>query len=417
MQAGEVKVVVLGGSAVGTPELVNALLRQTPPETVIHLVLHGRTSDKLLPVTQIAQQLAQGCEWLKVTATTHLEEALSGADYVINQVRIGGLAARVFDETFPVAFGIPGEETVGPGGFANALRTVPEVVRMAQTIQQFAPDSLLLSFTNPASVVQYAVTRTSQLKVIGLCDAPVTMIGWAAQALSCSPAELSVDYVGMHHYGFITKVVRDGVDVTEAMLQGLATVTGIDIDVDILQSLGALPSPYFKYFFHSDRMLNKQQQQKQSRAEQLQQIEAELIAQFKINQSGGLGRRSAKWYDAIIAPVLVTLIRRIPGSYILNVTNGSTHSWLPADAIIETPCFIDHGQARPVAVPLPKSPIAARIQRNCAYEQVMVEAILEQSESKALQALLMNELVPNADTARAILKHIFPNADPMRSVA
>lgn len=415
MLGAEVKVVVLGGSSVATPELVNALLRQTSPNTTkLHLVLHGRTSEKLLPVTQVAQQLAYGSEWLRVTATTHLEEALSDADYVINQVRVGGLAARAFDETFPISFGIPGEETVGPGGFANALRTVPQVVRLAKAIEEYAPHALLLTFTNPASVVQYALTRTSNLRVIGLCDAPVTMVGWAAQALGCSPAELSVDYVGMHHYGFITKVVRDGLDVTEDVVMGLSNVPGIDVDLDIIRSLGAVPSTYFKYFLHPDRILNKQSKQKQSRAEQLQQIEFELIAQFKKNQSSALGKRSAKWYDAIIAPVLMALIRQVPSTFIVNVTNGSTHHWLPTDAIIESPCMFDHGQIRPFALPMPKREIAARIQHNCAYEQLMVEAILEQSESKALQALLLNELVPNVDTARVILKRIFPDADPTR---
>jgi len=288
------------------------------------------------------------------------------------------------------------------------------VMRLAKAIEEYAPRALLLTFTNPASVVQYALTRTSNLKVIGLCDAPVTMVGWAAQALACSPSELSVDYVGMHHYGFITKVVRDGLDVTEDVVTGLSKVHGIDVDPDIIQSLGVVPSTYLKYFLHPDRILNKQIKQKQSRAEQLQQIEVELIAQFRKNQSSALGKRSAKWYDAIIAPVLMALIRQVQSTFIVNVTNGSTHSWLPTDAIIESPCMFDHGQIRPLALPMPKREIAGRIQHNCAYEQLMVEAILEQSESKALQALLLNELVPNVDTARAILKRIFPDADPTR---
>jgi 6-phospho-beta-glucosidase len=407
MPVAEVRVVVLGGSSVGTPELVNALRRQTPPDVPVHLVLHGRTPDKLLPVAGIAAALAEGCDWLRVTATTHLDEALDGASYVINQVRVGGLAARAFDETFPIPFGIPGEETVGPGGFANAARTIPVVVELARAMEQVAPDALLLSFTNPASVVQYAVARASKLRVIGLCDAPITMLGWAAKALGCALAELSVDYVGMHHYGFITRVYRDGADVTDAMLAGLDGVAGIDVDMDIIEALSALPGPYFKYFFHPDRMLEKQRAAGHSRAEQLLQVEAELLADYRANQAGGLSKRSAKWYDAIIAPVLMALVRGVAGEFILNVVNNGLHPWLPLDAIIETPCLLEGGRARPLAAPVPSREITARIQHNCAYEQLMVEAILEGSESRALQAMMLNELVPNADTARALLKCIF----------
>src|SRR5579864_1110911 len=181
-----VKVTVLGGSSVGTPELIDALRRQGQPARPIHLVLHGRSHDKLDLVTRVADNMAKGLEWLTVGASTDLEEALTGADYVINQVRVGGLAARDSDETFPIPLGIPGEETIGPGGFANAVRTVPVVVKLAQAIERYAPNALLLSFTNPASVIQYAVTRTSKVHVVGLCDGPVTMTHWAADALSLS---------------------------------------------------------------------------------------------------------------------------------------------------------------------------------------------------------------------------------------
>ena len=407
------KVVILGGSSVGTPALIDALERQQPTQSIA-LVLLGRSHDKLDPVAHAATLMAQGSEWLHVTATTDLAEALDGANYVINQVRVGGLAARAFDETFPIPLGIPGEETVGPGGFANSLRTVPQVVKLVAEIEKYAPDALLLSFTNPASVIQYAVLKTSNVRVIGLCDGPITMIGQAAQALGVNPSELTVDYVGMHHFGFITRVIHDREDVTQAMLDGLDRVSGLDIDVDLVRAMGVLPTPYFKYFLHADRILERQQAQKQSRAEQLLAIERELLAEYAASSErpAGLAKRGAKWYDAIIAPVLMTLIEGRSATFILNVVNGAKHDWLPADAIIETPCLLDAGQIRPLAVVPPSHELQARIRLNCAYEQLMVEAILEQSEAKALCALLLSPPIPNANTARAILKRIWPDAQP-----
>jgi 6-phospho-beta-glucosidase len=412
------KAVVLGGSSVGTPALIDALQRQQPTQS-IDLVLHGRSHDKLDPVAHAAALMAQGMEWLKVSATIDLAEALDGAAYVINQVRVGGLAARAFDETFPIPLGIPGEETVGPGGFANSLRTVPQVVKLVAEIEKYAPDALLLSFTNPASVIQYAVTQTCGVRVVGLCDGPITMIGQAAQALGVDASELTVDYAGMHHFGFITRVLRDGQDVvgqdvTQAMLDCLDQVTGLDMDVDLVRSLSALPTPYFKYFVHADRIIERQRAQMQSRAEQLLAIERDLLAEYAASSERptGVAKRGAKWYDAIIAPVLMTLIEGRNGRFILNIVNRTTQKWLPADAIIETPCQFEAGQVRPIAMPAPSRELQARIRLNCAYEQAMVEAILEQSEAKALRALLLSPLIPNATVARAILKRIWPDAQP-----
>ncbi len=68
-----------------------------------------------------------------------LDRVLDGADVVLIQMRVGGLDARVLDETFPRAFGLPGEETMGPGGFANALRTVPALATAWDSIAARAP--------------------------------------------------------------------------------------------------------------------------------------------------------------------------------------------------------------------------------------------------------------------------------------
>lgn len=408
-----VRIAVLGGSSVGTPELVNALRRLGTPPRPIELVLHGRTPDKLEPVTRAAQALAAGCDWLRVRSTTVLEEAAAGAEIVLNQVRVGGLAARRFDETFPLQFGIPGEETVGPGGYANAMRTVPAVVRIGQALERCAPDALILSFTNPASVIQYALARTTRLRLIGLCDGPILMKRWAAAALGVEADSLVVDYVGMHHYGFITRVFHEGADVTEAMLAGLERVTALDMDVEIVRSLGALPTPYFKYFLHPDRILERQRGSV-CRAEQLLAVEAELLAEYAAltGPPSGLAKRLANWYDNIIAPVLMALISGSAQTFILNIPNQTAHPWLPADAIIETPCVIEQGTARALSVPPPAFELMARIQHNCAYEQLMVEAFLEGSEVKALRALLMSPLVPNATTARAMLRLIWPDGEP-----
>lgn len=135
------RLAVLGGSSVATPELVAVLARfptQSPP---LEVMLHGRSPEKLELVGRVCARVAAQREGLDVRWTGDLAEALDRAGIVLLQVRVGGYKARAFDETFPREFGIPGDETLGPGGFANALRTVPVAAGLGAAIERHAPNA------------------------------------------------------------------------------------------------------------------------------------------------------------------------------------------------------------------------------------------------------------------------------------
>ncbi len=141
------KIVVLGGSGVATPALVSALAEIPGRQHPLRLVLVGRSLEKLEKVTGVARLMLStdsGVDpLLTVERETEPEVALEGADLVLNQIRVGGLEARVFDESFPHSFGLPGEETVGPGGFANASRTIPVVLEYVRLCEHVCPDAKL----------------------------------------------------------------------------------------------------------------------------------------------------------------------------------------------------------------------------------------------------------------------------------
>ncbi len=117
MTVDTVKLTVLGGSGASTPELLDAVASWpgAGPRPVLEVVLQGRNAAKLEVVAEACRQRVAGAgDGVVVSAETSLERALDGADFVLIQVRIGGLDARLFDETFPRDFGLPGEETMGP---------------------------------------------------------------------------------------------------------------------------------------------------------------------------------------------------------------------------------------------------------------------------------------------------------------
>ncbi len=406
----KIKLAVLGGSSVATPNLIRALLeRDDRPEMEVALI--GRTNSKLERVAEVSARLSEeATPALAVTHTTQAERGLEGADYILNQVRVGGYEARSIDESFPHKFGIPGEETFGPGGMNYAMRTIPVVLEYCRLIEQAAPQALLLNLTNPSSFIQYAVTKYSQIRIVGVCDSPAVLAESIASLLGVEREELWVGYVGMHHFGWVTEVRWKGKDAMPEVLRRVDQMPGLAVDADIVRAMGAVPTSYFKYYYHPDRMLEKQRG-KPTRAEQLLELEKEILEDFKVAEAGtipeSLSSRGAHWYDEIVVPVLLAHANDEHAIFTLNVTNRAVLPWMPAESIVEVPVLVSRGGLFPLeATPAPAD-IQAMTRINAACEMLWVEAVVEKSYEKALRAMALNHLVRDLDQARDILKEIW----------
>lgn len=395
-----INVVVLGGSGIATPELAAAIAASSGRRHAIELVLVGRDPAKLATVAAVAGRFADPL--LTVRHTTDVEAALAGAQYVINQIRVGGLAARAFDETFPHAFGLPGEETVGPGGFANASRTIPITLTYARLMERLCPTALMLNFANPASLVQYAITRYSAARVVGLCNGPVLVTEAISAALGIPVAELVIDYTGMHHFGWVTGVWHHGRDILAEALQCAGTIAP-EVDASIIRALGVIPGPYLNYVFHPDRILAKKRG-KRPRAAELLDLQEDLLAEYvAAAQRGvrpqGLAKRKARWYRDIIVPFLLAMVEGTTMRLALNLINHGAIPWLPPNAIVELPALIEGGQMRPLVVAPPPPDVQALVQANCAYEMLAAEAIVTRDRDRALRALLSSPFIHTFDQA------------------
>ncbi len=406
-----VKLSVLGGSGVATPALIKAYADadQRPP---IEIVLLGRTAAKLDRVAALGQRLAeQASVPLTVSYTTDLRLGLEGSNYVLNQIRVGGYEARVYDESFPLDFGIPGEETFGPGGMNNALRTIPVTLGHCALIEEVAPETLLINLTNPSSFVQYAISQYTDIQVVGVCDSPVWLTSAVATLVGAPSDEIWVGYVGMHHFGWVTEASRYGRDIMPEVLEKIEDMPGLLVDPEIVHAMGAIPTSYFKYYYHSDRMLVKQQGA-ETRAEQLFALQTEIMEDLQ--QEGldempaSLVSRGATWYQQIIVPVTLAHINDSKEVFIVNVRNGKTISWMPEDAIVEVSAVVTRQGFYPLQPPKAPPDIQAIVRLNAEFEVLWVEAIVEKSYAKALRAMMLNHLVVNLDRARAILKRIWP---------
>lgn len=391
-------VAVLGGSGAATPELAVSL-REAGIEGV-ELRLFGRDAVKLARVAAAAAALAGPA--IRVTRAMSVAEGVGGADIIVNQVRVGGLRARAFDESFPIEFGVPGEETLGAGGFANALRTVPAVLEIMRDVEREAPDAWVVNLTNPAGIVHQAIARTTRLKTITVCDSPVTL----AEQARGEHVDAVVDYLGLNHAGFVT-AARNG--TYDLLSDSLERYSG-PVAADVARSLGLLPNPYLRYYYDAPSVLAAQRG-KRPRAEELLDLEAELLEAYASAAESAsrplpLQKRGAAWYGKATVPVIAALLAEGPREVIVGLPNGESVPWLPASAVIELPTVVDQGgSGSRRAGPLPAD-ARALLQAHAAFETLTVEGILERDESKLLRALTANPMIRGVSTARAVLDHV-----------
>src|SRR5581483_671462 len=121
---------------------------------------------------------------------------------------------------------------------------------------------------------------------------------------------------------------------------------------------------------------------------------------YEAGDASSIKKRAAVWYEKIIVPVLLALIRG--GAAIGNTRNDSAASWLPPDTIVETHCAIRAQAIRPRPfAPTPRD-AQAMLQRNAAYEALVVDAILNDSYDTAWRALRLHPLIANEAPAREI---------------
>src|SRR6266567_9536402 len=194
------KIAVVGGGSTYTPELVQGFADRAERLPVDDLVLLDPDAQRLEVVGGLARRMLERRAFPgRLALTGRLEEALDGADFVIVQLRVGGQAQRLVDETIPLEFDCIGQETTGPGGFAKALRTVPVVLGLAElTAERAAPTAWFVDFTNPTGLVTQALLDEGH-RAIGLCNVAIGFQREFARRFGVEPERVELESVGLNH--------------------------------------------------------------------------------------------------------------------------------------------------------------------------------------------------------------------------
>jgi 6-phospho-beta-glucosidase len=407
-----VKIAVVGGGSTYTPELVSGLFGERERLPLEELVLHDIDAERREVVGGLAaRMLAAQRHDCSLAVTDDLDRALDGADFVLIQIRVGGQAARLSDETVPLACGCIGQETTGAGGFAKALRTVPVVLEIAERVRERAgAGAWIVDFTNPVGIVTRALLDAGH-RAVGLCNVAIGFQRWIAQLHDVEPPRVLVDQVGLNHLTWIRRVLVDGADVLPAVLadHGDEVAARTLLSRRLVDELGVIPSPYLHYFYRHDEVL-AEQREGTPRAAIVAEIERELLELYRDpsldTKPALLEQRGGAFYSEAAAGLVRSLAYDIPDVHEVDVRNEGVLAGLADDDVVELPARVESGRI----APLDQAPLAPEllglVQHVAAYERLTAEAAVTQDPVTAKKALLTHPLIAQYELSEDLLDRL-----------
>ena len=355
------KLAVVGGGSTYTPELVDGFTRRADRVAVDEIALLDIDPERLAIVGGLAERMLARQGWTgRVVQTTDRDAAIDGADFVLVQLRVGGQRARLGDETLPPRFGLIGQETVGVGGFAKALRTVPVVLELAEAVaRRSAPGAWLVDFTNPVGIVTQALADAGH-RSIGLCNVAIGFQRRFAATFGVEPERVELEQVGLNHLTWIRGVRVDGVDrLDELLADGVEELADdVHISPERLVRERAIPSYYLRYYDDEAGVVAEAKTQT-TRAEEVMTIERDLLELYRDpaldTKPELLEHRGGAFYSEAAAQLIASLTDGQGDVQVVDVRNDGAFPGLAADDVVEIPARIDRDGAHPIAQ-APRSP-------------------------------------------------------------
>ncbi|QHM74726.1 putative 6-phospho-beta-glucosidase [Mixta theicola] len=427
MQRKSLKIVTIGGGSTYTPELIDGFIKRYDelPITEMWLVDVEEGKNKLEIVGKLAQRMWDASPYsVKVHCTLDRKAALKDADFVTTQFRVGQLEARIKDERIPFSYGLLGQETNGAGGIFKALRTIPVIIEIIEDMMALCPNAWLINFTNPSGMVTEAILRyTRWRRVIGLCNVPVNAMMKEPQSIDATLSELTYKFAGLNHFHWHRVFDHNGDDVTAKIIDAMYNNrdTGIPANIhkvpflrEQLDRMNLLPCGYHRYYYRQEEMLQRGIEEYQTtgtRAEKVQQMEAELLALYQdqtlstkpelLSQRGGL------YYSESACEAISAIYNNKHSHIVVSTRNDGAVPDLDDDCAVEVSCFIGAAGALPIAFGRLAPAERGWLQLMKNMELCICEAAVTGVYGLALQAFIMNPLIPGGETAKRVMDELF----------
>ncbi len=358
---------------------------------------------------------------LDIRSTTDRRQSLTGADFVITSIAVGGFEAWEHDIEIPGKYGIymTTADSIGPGGMMRALRHIPPLVEMCRELEEVSPAAWVFNYTNPATANAMAMRRSSRLKkaagnrrpprVVSLCSGTVLPRkgGWGMGGLGPEEVMLPAPAGGLNHCAAVLELrFEDGRNALPAVRERIDS----PIAQWVLDTYGVLPYPasHWAEFFPSLCRLEEPYRGRlqglkmayglrvhdmRHDSDRVRQWE-QLADQWARGEEREIPRELVPESEELeVVEIIEALVENRNGIYVVNVPNQGAIPNLPAEAVVEVSAVVDGYGIRPVRVgPLPE-PLAADLRQHIAVQELTVEAALTGDRKVALQAFLTDPQV------------------------
>ena len=429
---------IAGGGSTYTPGIVKSLMVRLQDFPLAEIRLYDIDEARQNTIAPVVEKVIRDhSQSIKFTVTNDPEVAFSGAHFVFAQMRVGQYKMREQDEKIPLRHGVVGQETCGPGGLAYGLRTILPMVELIDLVDRYAHEKAwIVNYSNPAAIVAEGVRRLRpNVRVLNICDMPVAAMRNMGAILGVDRHKLEVDYFGLNHFGWFTRVWVDGEDKLPELRKhiakfGLLTEDAAKTDPQhsdpswvktwrnikpIMDNFPEyLPNPYLQYYLMPNQIVEHQNPDYTRANEVMNGREKKLFAAAEEYKRTGIlpDAFHVGVHGEFIVDVACSLAFNLRSRHLVMVENRGAITNLPYDAVVEVPAYITSDGPEPVRVGQVPLFHQTLLQQQLASEQLLVEATIEGSYEKALQAFTLNRTVPTMEHAKAILDEMVSEKTP-----
>lgn len=429
------KVTLIGaGSREFAGKIVRDLLLSEPiAEKGLEIVLMDIAAEPLAEMETYTRQLIERLDHAAtVSATTDLNDAVAGAAFVVTAIEVDRYHYWSQDFTIPRKYGFKQVygENGGPGGLFHALRQFGPLLEIARAIEAHAPDALFLNFSNPEHKVCEAISRLTSVKVVGLCHGYFYGVRQISALLDIPSDQLELPAAGINHFTWF-QAVRDkvtGEDLyprlreLEHEANWVSDWHEIGLSRILFRRFGLWPSPSAnhigEYISWADDYVPAQLQYFNDPGDGSPWREGASTPEWHYHigladtdrpfhaprPSGALEDQPLEASEELAIPIIEWVAcgveRPLPA---VNIPNRGAIPGLPDDMVVEVPARAENGTLVPLPMEALPEGIFAMVRLQGSIHKLLVEAYVEQSKAKLLQAILLDPIVDNHNRAVAML--------------
>ncbi len=440
------KIAVIGGAGVRTVIFINGLLDRYKRLNIDEVSLYDINKEKLSTIVKLCEHVVRRKnEGLNVHMADTAKEAVSGADYIVTTLRVGGDHSRVVDEELAINMGVIGQETTGIGGFSMAVRTIPVLLDYCKMFKEVAPKAWIFNFTNPSGLVTQALRSAGYDKVIGICDAPSSMKFRMANYIGVPEDDLYIELFGLNHLSWVRSVKRGDREIINELIGSEEFLKQVQefkmFDPEYIRYLGLLPNEYLYYYYHREQALENMKSTDSMRGKTIENVNKAMFRELNNMdiesdpegalqtflyymevreqsymsvetgnareldiKKGNLQVPDGMGYAGVMLDCIEGMQSSKGKSLVLSVPNSGCIDCLEDDDVIEVTCMVSDKGINPVKIGTIPKHCEILVRNIKYYENMTIKAINDRSVSEAVDALTLHPLINSYSLAKRLVK-------------